>query len=124
MIEWEIWDTTTECISIITAYDPIIYDLYINDKNLLLTVLSTLMLECTGDTLNYLLIKYEKDLIYASFHEPNNNNFGHLVYGIFTLEQNKVHVQIYKKSKNYILDYILDLLYLDSTKDNVREKWE
>ena len=86
---------------------------------MLLTVKYNLMLIFVGVTLNCHLIKYGKALIYASFNQSKNENFGDLSYGVLALEHTKFHIQIYKNSKHYIMD----LLYLDSTRDNDKEKW-
>ena len=118
MVEWEIWETTTERLYITTGYDPLICALY-TDERIVFTVSSTIMLISIGVTLNYTSMKYGKALIYASFNQSKNENFGDLSYGVLALEHTKFHIQIYKKSKHYIMD----LLYLDSTRDNDKEKW-
>ena len=78
------------------------------------------MLICIGVTPNYPLPKSVKALIYASFNGYKRQNFGYISYGILTVENNKVHIQIYKNTTNYILD----LLDLDPIKDYGREKGE
>ena len=77
------------------------------------------MIRYIGDKMNYTLIISTRALIYASFNQSKNEHFGDLSYGVLALEHTKFHIQIYKKSKHYIMD----LLYLDSTRDNDKEKW-
>ena len=62
----------------------------------------------------------KKALIYEYFYESENKLFGHISYGILTLEHNKAHINIYKK----IINYMMDLLDLESTKDDGQEKLE
>ena len=57
-----------------------------------------------------------KASIYSSFREYNTQDFGYLSYGMITLEHIDTQVQVYKKGT--IL--ILDLLDLESTKDDGR----
>ena len=118
MVEWEIGETNTERLYIIAGDDPLLYDLYIDEKNLLLVLPTTLMLICIAVTLNYPLLKYEKALIYSPLRESKHHNFGYICCDIITLEHTKVHIHIYKKNKNYILD----LFDLESTKDDIQEK--
>ena len=68
MVEWNIWETTTERLYIITVYEPFICDFYVGENNLLLTVPSTPILRCKGVTLNYPVMKFGKELIHEYFH--------------------------------------------------------
>ena len=52
-VEWEIGETITDCLSIITLDNTFICDLYRNEKNLLLTVKYTIMIRFIGVTLNH-----------------------------------------------------------------------
>ena len=78
------------------------------------------MIRYIGDKMNYTLIISTKALIYASFHESNPHDFGYVSYDIITLEHTTVHIQIYNKTTHYSLD----LLDLDSAKDDDLEKGE
>ena len=76
-VEWEIEDTITDCLSIITPDCPFICDFYKNKKNLLLTIKFTLMLRFIGVTFDYTLTKYGKALIYVSFCKSKHQYFGY-----------------------------------------------
>ena len=78
----------------------------------------TLMLRCTSVTLNYPVLKSGKAFIYAYLQKSKHHNFSCISYGILNLGHTNVHLHIYKK----IINYILDLLYLESTKDYDQEK--
>ena len=51
-VEWEIGETITYRLSIITLNNPLICDMYTNDNNKIMIVKSTLMLILIGLTLN------------------------------------------------------------------------
>ena len=118
MVEWGTGNIITKSLDINIWGSTVICALY-TDERIVFTVSSTIILISIGVTLNYTSMKYGKALIYASFNQSKNENFGDLSYGVLALEHTKFHIQIYKKSKHYIMD----LLYLDSTRDNDKEKW-
>ena len=60
----------------ITLDDSFMCDFYKNEKDMLLTVKSNLMLRFIGVTLNHHLIKSGNALIHASFHESKCQYFG------------------------------------------------
>ena len=75
-VKWEIRDTITDRLSIITLYDPFIRALYSNGNNMFLPVTSNLIIIFIGITLNQSLIKSRKVLINASFHKSKHPDFG------------------------------------------------
>ena len=74
-VEWEIGETITDPLSILTLDHPFICALYKNDKDLFMTMTHIIMLRFIGVKLNHPLIKYGKVLIYASFRESNPKDF-------------------------------------------------